>query len=84
MHNNKRKMGKYNLSCNHVKNYIAYKVLQLAHKITFIHQPWRWVGKYNGPHFIEVRTKMKVYKCIGWNEKEICPSKDPGKTAVSK
>ena len=44
MHNNKRKMGKYDLSQQSRKNYITYKILQLLCKITFIYQPWRWQG----------------------------------------
>lgn len=35
MHNNKRKMGKYDLSWQSCKNYIVYKILQLLRKITF-------------------------------------------------
>lgn len=53
-------MGKYDLSHNHIKIYIADKILQSLHEITFIHQLWRWARKYNHPHFIEVRTKIKI------------------------
>lgn len=60
-------MGKYDLSHNHIKIYIADKILQSFHEIAFIHQLWRWTRKYNHPHFVEVRTKIKirVYKCRG-------------------
>lgn len=78
-------MGKYDLSWQSCKNYIAYKILQPLYEVTFIRQPWRWAEKYNCPPFIEIRTKIKIkiYKCIG-RIKENQPCQGFGKDSANK